>query len=268
MNYDNRKKPHLPSLNEISLDRVISFSSPTGWGVKNPEEFGKLMETAKTLVDPGYFLGDNLFTWKRNNSALEDLPFRKAWEDNVRNSADQAIVWRRYILACAAYHCLHIPGDFVECGVFLGTGIKTVMDYLGEGRFPRIFWGYDTFDYNPVPGHAFEEQQEGLYEQVKDRFKNYPQVKLIKGLLPASFKDNKPHSVAYLHIDLNNFEAEIAVLEVLFDRVSAGGVIILDDYEWAGPYRPQKKAEDQWFDKRSYTIFPLPTGQGVVLKRG
>jgi hypothetical protein len=266
MNTPEKKPLRLPVLNEISLEEGINFGTHTYWGVENRQRFEALMDEAKELVG-NYFLGDNLFTWTRNNSALEDQPFRKAWAENLQNPADGAVVWRRYILACAAYHCLHIPGDFVECGVYMGTGIKTVVDYLGGQEFPKTFWGYDTFDYNPVPGHSFEGQESGSFEKVKGRFQDYPQVKLIKGLLPESLENNQPQAISYLHIDLNNYEGEIAVLDALFDRVSPGGIIVLDDYEWAGIYRAQKKAEDQWFDKRPYRIFPLPTGQGVILKR-
>jgi predicted O-methyltransferase YrrM len=66
---------------------------------------------------------------------------------------------------------------------------------------------------------------------------------------------------------MNTLEGEIAVLEHAFDRVSKGGIVVLDDYEWAGSYRNQKIGEDRWFDARGYRIFPLPTGQGLVLKR-
>lgn len=266
---NDRTKPiDLPKLDELSLDRILGFSTHTYWGVGDLERFGKLMDEAKTLVNPGYYLGDNIFTWSRNNSALEDSPFRKAWESNIRNPSDKAILWRRYILACAAYHAVHLPGDFVECGVYLGTGIKTVMDYLGGNRFPKQFWGYDTFDYNPIPGrNPAKDQEPGLYEKVKQRFSHYPQVTLIKGLLPDSFSEGMPESIAYLHIDLNHFEGEVAVLDALFDKVVPGGMVILDDYEWSGMYRPQKKAEDQWFDRREYRVFPLPTGQGFVIKR-
>jgi hypothetical protein len=160
-----------------------------------------------------------------------------------------------------------LEGDFVECGVYQGSGIKTVMDYLGGTRFPKTFWGYDTFDYNPVPGHHFAGQEEGFFEKIQERFSFYSQVRLIRGFLPDSFADGMPDKIAYLHIDLNNVEGEIAVLEALFDRVVSGGMVILDDYEWAGVYRPQKKGEDQWFAARNYRVFPLPTGQGFVIKR-
>lgn len=267
MNLPDKKQLSLPTLDKIELDHGVNFESHTYWGVRDPQRFKELMQEAITLVTTTHFLGDNLFTWQRNNSMLEDKPFRRAWEENLLNPSDEAIVWRRYILACAAYHCLHVPGDFVECGVYVGTGIKTVMDYLGGPEFPKTFWGYDTYDYNPVEGHAFAGQQEGLYDAVCERFKEYSQVRLVKGFLPQSFENNIPDQVAFLHIDLNNVEGEIAVLDTLFERVSPGGIVILDDYEWSGPYRPQKQQEDQWFDQRRYRIFPLPTGQGVVLKR-
>ena len=267
MNPQDKKPLPLPILDKVQLDHGVNFESHTYWGVTDPQKFKGLMKEAIKLIASTHFLGDNLFTWQRNNSMLDDKPFRKAWEDNLQNSADEAIIWRRYILACAAYHCLHVPGDFVECGVYLGTGIKTVMDYLGGTEFPKTFWGYDTYDYNPVEGHAFAGQENGLYDVVRERFQEYPQVRLVKGLLPQAFENNLPNQVAFLHIDLNHVTAEVAVLDALFDRVSSGGIIILDDYEWSGPYRPQKQAEDQWFDQRHYRIFPLPTGQGVVLKR-
>lgn len=257
----------LPKLGKLSMENTVNFSSNLSWGISDPERFAFLMEEAKKLVSPGHYLGDNLFTWGRNNSALEDEHFRESWQSNIINDADETIVWRRYILACAAYHCVQLPGDFVECGVYIGTGIKTVMDYLGGREFPRTFWGYDTFDYNPVDGHAFPGQEAGFYELVQDRFEGYKQVRLIKGLIPDSFAEGIPEKVSFLHIDLNNAEGEVAVLEYLFDRVVSGGMIVLDDYEWSGIYREQKRAEDEWFDSRGYRVFPFPTGQGMVLKR-
>lgn len=256
----------LPKLEEASRTAIINFKVDTNWGVSDPVEFASLMGRLVQLVTPGYYAGDNLFTWGRNNSLFEDNAFRKSWEQNMQGPSDQAIAWRRYILACAAYHCAQLEGDFVECGVYMGSGIKTVVDYLGGTDFPRTFWGFDTFDSNPT-GHSFPGQQDGLFDQVSARFNGYPQVRLVRGLLPDSLEGNSPEKIAYLHIDLNSAKYELLVLERLFERIVPGGVLILDDYEWAGVYREQKILEDQWFDARSYRVFPLPTGQGLVLKR-
>ncbi len=247
--------------------RVLNFMVQTVWGLTDPARFYELMAEAQKLVVPGSYLGDNLFTWGKSNSPFEDKAFVKAWESNIQNDADRAIAWRRYILACSAYHCAQLPGDFVECGVYRGTGIKTVIDYFGKDEFTKTYWGYDTYDYNPVEHHKFVGQEDGLFKEIQQRFAGYDQVKLVKGMLPESLIGNSPEQIAYLHIDLNKAEYEIAVLDVLFDRVVPGGMVILDDYEWGGEYRLQKIAEDAWFDKRKYRVFPLPTGQGLVLKR-
>jgi len=257
----------LPPRTPPKSQEAPSFVSPLNWGMGDPKRFGELLQEMLTLLPAGIYSGDNVITWSRNNSALEDLPFRQAWQANLQNDADHTILWRRYVLACAAYHCVQLEGAFVECGVYRGTGIKTVMDYLGGTAFPKPFFGYDTFDYNPVEGHAFDGQEPGFYEKILERFEGYPQVKLVKGLVPESFTQACPSAVAYLHIDLNSAEAEIAALEMLFDRVVPGGIVILDDYEWAGRYRIQKVAEDRWFDDRRYRVMPLPTGQGLVFKR-
>jgi len=257
----------LPEKAVVDPHKLPVFSRPVFWGSSDPQRVNRLIAELLPLLEPGYYFGDNLLTWLRNISFVDDVPFMTAYESNVQNPSDAAIAWRRYILACAGYHCIQLEGDFVECGVYRATGIKTLVDYLGGRDFPKQFYGYDTYDYNPVSGHAFEGQEAGFYEAVRQRFDGYAQVHLIRGLIPESFKQTCPDKIAYLHIDLNNAESEIAALEALFDRVVPGGVIVLDDYEWAGAYRPQKIIEDAWLQKRRHRVFPLPTGQGVVLKR-
>lgn len=260
-----KKLPQLPP--DLPMDKVLNFESNWIWGVSDVQRFKELINELKHLLEPGYYIGDHFISWVNNNSLFEDKEFYKAFEKNITSSSDHGIAWRRYILACSACHCINLPGDFAEFGTWSGTGIKTVVDYLGGTEFPKTFWGYDTFDYNPVAGEHFEGQAEGFFEKVKDRFKDYPQINLIKGLIPDSFSQGLPQQLAFMHIDLNNYEGEIAVLEKLFDRLVTGGIIILDDYESSGIYRRQKKEEDHWFEKRNYRVFPLPTGQGMVIKR-
>ncbi|HSG22185.1 MAG TPA: hypothetical protein VLA64_04435, partial [Azonexus sp.] len=186
----------LPKLSQLPMDRTINFSSQISWGISDPARFHALLDEASKLVAPGFYLGDNLFTWCRNNSAFEDEPFVTALTENIYNDSDEAIAWRRYILATFGYHCVQLEeGDFVECGVYSGSGIKTVIDYLGKETFPKLFWGYDTFDFNPVEGHAFPGQKEGFFEEVQKRFEGYPQVRLIKGLLPEALTGNSPEKI-------------------------------------------------------------------------
>jgi len=199
---------------------------------------------------------------------FEDKLFVKAWQSNTESDSDFAIVWRRYVLACAAYHAVQLDGDFVECGCYRGVAIKTVVDYLGSTAFPRTFWGYDLFEHSSnMEHHSMPDHGPGLANEVRAKFAGYDQVKIIQGEIPSVFAGQSPDRIAYLHIDLNQPTAEIAALEALFDRVVPAGIIILDDYEWAMAYRRQKLTEDPWFESRGYRVMPLPTGQGLVIKR-
>ena len=258
----------LPKLTSPPLDRVFNFFSPVFWSSSNPDAVTLAAKEIVKLAESGHHFADNFLTWGRNMSMLDDQPFVRAWQSNVESASDEAIIWRRYVLACAAYHCVQLEGDFVECGAYTGVGIKTVTDYLGGTAFPKTFWGYDIFEHDPsMLNHAMPEHGAGLYQRVQQKFSAYPQVKLIKGLIPQVFEGNCPDRIAFLHIDLNQAPAEIAALETLFDRMVPGAILVLDDYEWSGIYRPQKIAEDEWFDQRQYRVMPLPTGQGLVFKR-
>ena len=257
----------LPTLGSPPEDRVNNFMLPVFWGADDEEAVAERLKEVCKHVSSGVHLGDNLLTWARNNSMLDDATFVAAWDSNAENSSDRAIVWRRYVLACAGYHCLHLDGDFVECGAYTGVGVKTVVDYLGGTGFPRTFWAYDLFSHDAsMVHHEMPEHGPELFERVKRKFEAYPQVKVIRGEIPGVFAGQSPAAIAYLHIDLNQAPAEVAALDALFDRVVPGGVIVLDDYEWSF-YRKQKLAEDAWFEERQYRVIPLPTGQGIVLKR-
>ena len=259
---------YLPKLEMQNVETVESFFYPLFWGIKNADVFLQHIRAACDQVKISVHCADNFVTWGRNNSMLADATFVQSWQSNAESNADEAIVWRRYILACASYHSVHLEGDFVECGAYTGVGVKTVLDYLGGREFPKTFWVYDLFEHEPCMLHeVMPEHGPTLYEKVKLKFKDYPQVHVIKGAIPEVFLGQSPEKIAYLHVDLNQAPAEIAALDALFDRVVPGGIVILDDYEWAGVYRDQKLAEDPWFEAREYRVFPLPTGQGIVIKR-
>lgn len=249
----------LPVLSPVNFDQVVSFSASTSRGLKEPLRFYSLMAEVLQCVEPGYYLGEQVFTWGQSNSLLDDMPFRRAWEGAAQTNVDQAAAWRRYVLAFAAYHCTQLPGDFLACGVGTGSTMKMIVDYLGRDNFKKTFWGYDRFEGNELLPEG------ALFDAVRSRFINYPQVVLVKGALPSVLMSSSLGQISYLHIDVSDVN-EVSILELLFHRVTPGGMIILENYEWA-EFRAQKIALDAWLDARHYRALPLPTGQGIVFKR-
>ena len=147
---------------------------------------------------------------------------------------------------------------------------SVICAYLDFATVSRRFWLYDTFAGIP---EAYDSEKHnspgmappGLYESVVERFRPYPNVQVVRGVIPDVFASAAPERIAFLHIDLNSSKSEIAALDGLFDRVSPGGVIVFDDYGWAA-YAAQQLAEEAWAAARGYRILELPTGQGLLIK--
>jgi len=258
----------LPSLPELPQDRVINYSSPIFFNTKNPEVLAKLFDEAKTVVDAGFFQGDNLFTWGRNNSALEDEQFVSIWNKNTNTAEGQSALWSEYLLLCFGSHAIHIQGDFVECCSGVQARIKTMIEYFGGHQFPKKLWIYDVS--SPLGDDRINlcsmqsDLGHGGPNAYVGEFDNVEYIKSDPSQILNSLHD---HRIAYLNISFEDVSLVVSLLDALFDRVVPGGIVILGYYERSGIYRMHKQLEDQWFEGRNYRIFPLPTGQGFVIKR-
>jgi O-methyltransferase len=217
------------------------------------------------------FAGDNVILFQRALGFRQDPRFVSALRKNARTRQEASLELRLNTLVWAANHALNVEGDFVECGVWRGFCFGVVTDYLNFAQVPKTLYLYDTFD--GIPEELDSEKhnspvfsEAGLYERVVARFAPYPNVRVVRGIVPNSFAEAVPERISFLHLDMNSSKSEIAALEVLFDRVTPGGLIVFDDYGWLG-YGAQKKAEDLYMAQRGYHILELPSGQGMLLKR-
>lgn len=184
---------------------------------------------------------------------------------NTRPGVERGTVWRLNTLVWAARQANHLDGDFVECACYRGSSARTVADLVDISN--RRYFLYDLFDHDEsMPHHTMPEHSSTLFEEVRARFPE-PNVIVTQGRVPDSFAIAVPEKVAFLHLDLNNMEAEIGALEILWDRIVPGGVLVLDDFGWAA-YRKQFVAETTWLGERGHHILEMPTGQGLVIKHG
>ena len=218
-------------------------------------------------AESNFFASDNLFTFSKNLSLLSDSEFMAAFEANIATDNEHSIIWRTYVLAWAARHAVNLEGDFVECGCYKGTTAKIICDLVDFKKQNRKYYLYDLFDHEPDMLHPkMPEHSKELYPKTKERFQDYPNVLVTQGKVPDILHEVAPDKIAMMHIDLNNAEAEIGALDILFDRMVPGAVLVLDDYGW-NPFLETKIAEDKWLGERGYFVLELPTGQGLVFKR-
>ena len=167
----------------------------------------------------------------------------------------------------------NLQGDFVECGVWKG-GCSAVMGFVAqkEGR-GRKTWLFDSFEGLPEPGkedgdlaktyseNKMQGQMKtinkcvGPMEDVKkiifDILKlNKENIKLKKGW----FQDTLPlakekiEKISILRLDGDWYESTKVCLDNLYDNVSAGGYVVIDDY---GHWEGAKKALNEFFEQRN-----------------
>ena len=102
-------------------------------------------------------------------------------------------------------------------------------------------------------------------DSVRQRYERWDSVIIVKGTVPEVLASMDVSKIAFLHLDMNCAFPECEALKFFWDRISAGGIVLLDDYAYFG-YEAQGDAMD--FVARSFgaSILALPTGQGMILK--
>jgi len=87
-------------------------------------------------------------------------------------------------------------------------------------------------------------------------FKNF---ELVKGdilqTLPEYLKAHKELKISLLHIDIDVYEPAKIILELCYDRLVPGGILVLDDY---GTVHGETKAVDDFFKNKNIKIEKMP----------
>lgn len=164
-----------------------------------------------------------------------------------------------------------IPGSVVECGVWRGGSMMAAALQLQElDAAERELWLYDTFTGMTAPTREDKEAATGVTAQqllestpidsgnnvwcladendVKANMDStgYPAdlIRFVKGDVSQTLKHQAPEQIALLRLDTDWYASTKVELEVLYERLTPGGICILDDY---GHWEGARKAVDDFF---------------------
>lgn len=226
------------------------------------------------LVEGPLTYNQDALATRLNCDFMKDPRFQRAYQAGWETGSwCQHIHWRIHVACWAAQKGLGLEGDFVECGVNKGGLSRAVMEYVDFRSANRRFYLLDTFcglrqEYmtatekqHNVDAHIYDE----CYDAVRRTFADFPGVEIIRGAVPETLTQVKAQKVAFLSIDMNCVQPEIAAAEFFWDKLSSGAVIIFDDYGWPG-YIEQKHGVDQFAARKGVGVLSLPTGQGLIIK--
>jgi Macrocin-O-methyltransferase (TylF) len=164
-----------------------------------------------------------------------------------------------------------VPGDLIETGVWRGGAVIFMRGVLkAYGINDRIVWAADSFEGLPEPdAHKFPVEAKAhqgammkrVYnhfavgvEEVQRNFQAYGMLDDRVEFLKGWFKDTLPvapiKSIAVMRLDGDYYESTRDALVNLYDKLSVGGYVIIDDYgEDSWTYC--RKAVDEFRDHRS-----------------
>lgn len=210
-----------------------------------------------TLHFSGYLKNEPLYSAFR--VSLKDLP-------SAVQSAYLQIEYRAHICFWAYESTKHLRGEMASFGVNYGVLEKTISelhlnDVKKNGRV-KNFYLFDTWG-EMLGSH--QDYKKDIYLQVIERFKSYSFAKLVRGLVPDSFTQVDIPELSLLLIDLNGWEAELAVLNNYYDKVVSGGIIYFDDYGWNYPIL--RTAIDQFLSDKPETLLNFASGNAILVKK-
>lgn len=142
-----------------------------------------------------------------------------------------------------------VPGDLVETGVWRGGAVAFMRAVLGaHGVADRRIWACDSFAGLPPPAsdrypadfgdrhHEFGFLAVSL-DEVKANIAKYGLLDHVIEFVPGWFEDTLAQlpceRIALLRLDGDMYGSTMCALEALYPRLSAGGYVIVDDYQLA-----------------------------------
>ena len=136
----------------------------------------------------------------------------------------------------------NIPGDFVETGSWRGGTVIFMRALLKiHGVTDRNVWVADSFEGMPVPkGENDGNDLSHLdtlavsLEEVRSNFEKFDllddQVKFLKGWFCDTLPEAPIGKISILRLDGDLYHSTMDSLVNLYEKVSKGGYVIVDDY--------------------------------------
>lgn len=201
------------------------------------------------------------------------LPWRIAGEfDEVYNLiAPKTLVSadRCYVLWTLALQALNCGGVFLECGVYRGGTARLLAEILGRRAANRRLHLFDTFtgmpETSPIDLHRKGDFADTSLSAVQDFVGHSAITDYHPGLIPDTFSGLQDMKIAYAHVDVDIYRSVRDCCEFIYPRLSAGGIMIFDDYGF--PSCPgARRAVDEFFADKPERPLVLSNAQAIVIR--
>jgi len=164
-----------------------------------------------------------------------------------------------------------VPGDTVECGVYLGASSYLICkSNEASENYNRYHFIFDSFEGLSIPSendgqHWNEGDLSASIEEVKRYLSDFSNVEFLKGWIPSRFTELADHTFSFVHIDVDLFQPTLDSMEFFYPRMNTGGIILCDDYGFS-TCTGATKAIDGYLEDKSEKMISLCSGGGFIIK--
>lgn len=172
---------------------------------------------------------------------------------------------------------LGVEGDICEFGCFVGTTSLFIQRLLQVSSSKKKLYLYDSFEGLPekmrqdqsaagadfIPGELMASKS-----QLKLNFKkaNLPIPKIKKAWFSDLKKKDVPKQICFAFLDGDFYKSVLDPLNLIKDRLTSGGIVIVDDYD--NPALPgAKEAADEFLSQNRNFKLEKVTQSLALLKR-
>lgn len=173
----------------------------------------------------------------------------------------------------------NIMGDVAETGAWRGGSSIFMQGYFHIWDMnDRVVWVADSFEGLPKPtlaqdsGYDYSAERVPILsislEEVEENFRRYgllkDSVKFLKGWFRDTLYDAPIKQLSVLRLDGDLYESTMDALIPLYEKVSTGGFVIVDDY---GDFEPCRRAVDDFRSANGITDQIIPIDWAGVFWR-
>lgn len=192
---------------------------------------------------------------------------------------------KRMATANLALMSVNLPGDFVETGVYYGSTFMLMAKVVQKFNRGQRLWAADSFAGLPnedpretardmVPGTAGTASRSGHpgdYAASREVFESNleanglgnsttnPQIQVLQGFFNETLPSAPIQQIAFLRLDGDIYVSTMDALTSLYDKVSPGGYVYVDDY---GSYMGCHHAVDDFRSQHGITDAMYQVSEG------
>jgi hypothetical protein len=170
--------------------------------------------------------------------------------------------YRNYNVSTLASLCRNIPGNYVFAGISYGVAARVLYEFVDFEKLGKTLYLIDPFNaLNPADPRGKSDFYNTSVEYVRAQYPPDAPVEVRCDVIPDALADID--QIAFAALNTNHVPAETASVPIIFDKLSPGGMMIIDTY---GTADGRFADFDPVFENIGANPLWFPSGQCAIVK--